>query len=74
MENIGCTLIILFNMNGAAVLSDAGGAPQENEVARGNEHMAETNVQTACHVPRDSTYRDAQPAKPQDPDTPRTFS
>ena len=57
MENSGCTLIILFNMKGVAVLSDAGGAPQENKVARGNEHVAETNVQTACPVPRDSTYR-----------------
>ena len=46
----------------------------ENKVARGNEHVAETNVQTACPVPRDSTYRDAQPAKSQDPDTSRTFS
>ena len=60
-------------MNCAAVLSDAGGASQENKVARGNEHVAETNVQTACPVPRDSTYRDPQPAKSQDPDTPSTF-
>ena len=72
MENIGCTLIILLNINGAAVLSDAGGATQENKVARGNEHVAETNIQTACPVPSDSTYRDAQPAKYQDPHTPRT--
>ena len=61
-------------MNGAAVLSDAGGAPQENKVARDNEHVAETNVQTACPVSRDSSYRDAQPAKSQDPDRPWTFS
>ena len=61
-------------MNGVAVLSDAGGAPQENKVARSNEHVAETNVQTACPVHRDSTYRDAQPAKSQDPYTPMTFS
>ena len=74
MENIRCTLIILFNMNGAAVLSNAGGAPQENKVAGGNEYVAEINVQTACPVSRDSTYRDAQPAKSEDPDTPRTFS
>ena len=40
MENIGCTLIIVFNMNDAAVLSDAGGAPQDNKVARGNELVA----------------------------------
>ena len=55
-------------MNVAAVLSDGGGATQENKVATG--HVAETNVQTACPVARDSTYRDAQPAKSQDPDTP----
>ena len=73
-ENIGCTLIILFNINGAAALSDAGGAPQENKVARVNEYVAETNVQTACLMSRDSTHRDAQPAKSQDPDIPRTIS
>ena len=61
-------------MNGAAVLSDASGTTQENKVARGTEHVVETNVQTACPVPRDSTYRDAQPAKPHDLDTSRTFS
>ena len=52
MENIGCTLIILFNMNGAAVLSDAGGAPQENKVTRVNEHVAETS-QSWSRVVRD---------------------
>ena len=32
MENIGCTLIILFNMNGAAVLSDAkSGSASESQ-------------------------------------------
>ena len=45
-------------MNGAAVLSDVGGALQENKVVWGNEHVAETNVQTACPVSRDSTFRD----------------
>ena len=61
-------------MNGVAVLSDASGAPQENKVARGTEHVAETNVQTACPMPRDSTYHDAQSVKSQDPDTDRKVS
>ena len=46
----------------------------KNEVARGNKHVTETNVQAACPVPLNSTCRDAQSEKSQDADTHRTFS
>ena len=61
MECTDCKSIILYD--DAATLVDAGGPSQENKVARGHEHVPESNVQTACSVPRDPTWRDAPLAK-----------
>ena len=40
---------------------------------RSNEHVEESNVQTACPLPRKATHRNAPVAMSPDPGTPKPF-
>ena len=59
-RNIIITLLLITSLSNRFI---ARSTPWNEEVARGKRHVAETNVQTACPIPRDFTHHGAQPAK-----------